>query len=335
MRRSSSKALLCLSILCATLVSKAVTQQKPPNGTIIRRIRAAERSNNFEIEIVTSRQVTPETQVLTGPDRVVIDLPGAVPGAELGPVVVNRGDVKGVRVGLFKSNPPVTRIVLDLKEPHEYKLFSSVNAVIVKVGSRGLAPKPAVIPASAVSICPELASGPRVGALSASLTSPSVPARVSFENKLLSVRANGTTLAGVLLEVRRQTGADITVPLEAERELVVADLGPAPTREVLAALLNGTQYNFILLGYDGDAGGVQRVILSPKPGGVTSVPYVSSSQSNLQLAAMPGGVLCEPRRQSLANSAVSDTSGRAGLTSHQNRCSGRACDMAFFQLRHR
>jgi hypothetical protein len=65
----------------------------------------------------------------------------------------------------------------------------------------------------------------------------------------------------VLFEVQRQTKAEIDIPAGAEQEQVVADLGPAPVRDVLAALLNGSNYNFIFVG-DEQGGSLGKVILS-------------------------------------------------------------------------
>src|SRR5882724_8931225 len=70
---------------------------------------------NVEVEITASQRITPQVQVLTGPERLVIDFPGALPASTLRNVSVSRGQVKSIRVGLLGSNPPVTRVVLDLK----------------------------------------------------------------------------------------------------------------------------------------------------------------------------------------------------------------------------
>ena len=80
-----------------------------------------------------SRRIIPETQVLTGPDRLVVDFPNAVPGNELRSQSVNRGEVKDLRVGLFQSLPPVTRVVLDLKTAQSYQVFPEGRTVIIKV----------------------------------------------------------------------------------------------------------------------------------------------------------------------------------------------------------
>jgi hypothetical protein len=74
------------------------------------------------------------------------------------------------------------------------------------------------------------------------------PVSVSFIDGLLQIHAEKATLAQVLFEVQRQTRADIAIPAGAEQEEVAADLGPAPARDVLGELLNGSRYNFIFVG---------------------------------------------------------------------------------------
>jgi hypothetical protein len=67
------------------------------------------------------------------------------------------------------------------------------------------------------------------------------------------------TLAQILFEVHRRTQAEIAIPAGAEQEEVIADLGPAPARDVLGALLNGSSYNFIFVGNELS---LERVILT-------------------------------------------------------------------------
>jgi hypothetical protein len=275
MSRPSLKAFLCISTLFAGLASPAAQPPSTQNAstTVIRRVAILGRGNNVELEIAASQQVTPQTQVLTGPDRVVIDFPGALPAAQLRPVTVDRGDVKAVRVGLFAANPPITRIVVDMKSPQGYQVFPAGNTIIVKLGS---VPKPESLPPPDGVIGTIVAGHPQVRPPTAHSSAAAKPATlVSFQNGLLSVRAQKATLAQVLFEVHQQTGADISVPAGAEQEQVVADLGPAPTKDVLATLLNGTNYNFIFLGAGGDSK-VDRVIITAKSGAAES--YVPPPQ---------------------------------------------------------
>ena len=279
----------------------------------------------MEVEIQTSGgPVAPDTQAITGPDRILVDFPGAVPAAELSDLTVNRGALKSVRSGLFFNNPPITRIVLDLTEPQSYQISTSQNAVVVKlnkvkpnpanlnpagldpaklsptklgttklgatnVGSVNLEPNAAarahtsdVPPAPAAAKLQNTAlvastnvAAPKVSA-AVSNTPPPIPAAavravlqpmplvsVTFINGMLRIRADKATLAEVLFEVQRQTKAEIAIPAGAEREQVIADLGPGPAREVLGSLLNGTPYNFIFVGNELS---LERVILTLRDG---------------------------------------------------------------------
>ena len=90
----------------------------------------------IEVEIQTSGgPVAPDTQVVTGPDRIIVDFPGALPAADLRALRVNRGALKAIRAGLFFNNPPITRVVLDLAEPQSYQISTLPDAVVVKLGA--------------------------------------------------------------------------------------------------------------------------------------------------------------------------------------------------------
>jgi hypothetical protein len=204
----------------------------------------------IEVEIQTTAVVTPQSQMITGPDRIIVDFPGALPAAELRALNVNRGALKAIRTGLFSANPPVTRIVLDLTEPQSYQIFSVRNIVMLKVGpvGSGASKTPGVIPLSAPA---EPAPEPP----------PKPPLEVTFHNGLLRIHTERATLAQVLFEVQRLTGAEIAIPAGAESEEIAAELGPAPARDVLAALLNGSRYNFIFVG-NNRGRNLQKAILS-------------------------------------------------------------------------
>ena len=88
----------------------------------------------FQLQVRTTAGVTPEAQVVTGPDRLVIDVPGATPGPAVRNQTVNRGQVERVRVGLFSAVPRVTRIVLDLNSPPSYNIQTSTSGFTVTLG---------------------------------------------------------------------------------------------------------------------------------------------------------------------------------------------------------
>lgn len=234
-----------------------------------------------EVEIQCSQPVKPQIQLITGPDRLVVDFPNALPGDDLHGITTGRGDVKSVRVGLFAKNPPVTRVVLDLKGPQTYQLFPSGNTLLVRLGSGALGSnmmRPVVQPVSA----------PQASAMPAPPPAkPEPKVEVRYENGRMSIWANRATLAEVLFEVHRKTGADVPIPAGAQQELVVTSIGPAPVREVLASLLNGSQFNFIVVGYDGEPGKLKSLILTPRGQGGGSQPMITYTQPAVAQSAPP------------------------------------------------
>lgn len=89
-----------------------------------------------------------------------------------------------------------------------------------------------------------------------------VPPQVSYQNSQLTIVAPNSTLADILRAVRKQTGAEIEVPSAPER--VATHLGPGPAREVIAELLNGSKFNYVLLGSAVDDSVLTRVVLVAK-----------------------------------------------------------------------
>jgi hypothetical protein len=89
-----------------------------------------------------------------------------------------------------------------------------------------------------------------------------VPPQVSFQHGQLTIVAPNSTLGDILKAVRKQTGAEIEIPPATER--VVTHLGPGPVREVVADLLNGSRFNYVLLGSADDSSLLTRVVLVAK-----------------------------------------------------------------------
>ena len=338
------------ALLSVALLAQPLSAQK---AAMVEHVLVRGNADAMEVEIQTSGAVAPNTQAITGPDRIVVDFPGALPSAELRALTVNRGALKRVRSGLFFENPPITRIVLDLTEAQAYRISTAQNAVVVKLGGASVAQKqvasapssagaqlretalvsnPSVSPARLAMTGAPVASGPTPGNRapipSSSVPTPgssaarisgaapgnaaaaplavatrgvataavgipplnvptvNVPAltqgssdtpapiavmeplkpavSVSYENGMLSIHSNRATLSQVLFEVHLKTQAEVAIPAGAEREEVVADLGPGPARDVLGALLNGSPYNFIFVGNELT---LERVILTRRDPG--------------------------------------------------------------------
>src|SRR5260370_38130123 len=70
---------------------------------------------------------------------------------------------------------------------------------------------------------------------------------VTYRNGLLGIRANKVTLSDVLFAVQQRTGAEVSIAPGAEQEKIVAEIAPGPAPEVLAQLMNGSKFNFLIL----------------------------------------------------------------------------------------
>ena len=90
---------------------------------------------------------------------------------------------------------------------------------------------------------------------------PPQPPQVSYLNGQLLVIAHNSTLADVLSAVSSQTGAVIDVPPGSGGERVAGRMGPGPARDVLAALLNGSQFDYVIVASLPNPARVERVVL--------------------------------------------------------------------------
>lgn len=111
-------------------------------------------------------------------------------------------------------------------------------------------------------------------------TPPRAPI-VAYQNDQLTILADNATLSSILQMVGERTGARLALPVGAD-ERVFGRWGPGPAREVLSALLNGSRFNYVMLGSAADPNGLAQIVLSAKP----PEPGVNSAAVQ-QAAAMP------------------------------------------------
>ncbi|HUJ96570.1 MAG TPA: hypothetical protein VLW84_14965 [Terriglobales bacterium] len=100
---------------------------------------------------------------------------------------------------------------------------------------------------------------------------PAIPPKVTFQHGQLTIVAENSTLGDILRAVRSKIGAAMDVPGNAT-ERVVTQLGPGPVHDVLASLLNGSHFNYVILGSATNPDAVQQVILTPKSGEMGTAP---------------------------------------------------------------
>ncbi len=71
--------------------------------------------------------------LLTNPDRLVLDFSNVGLRPSVRNIAVHTKDVLQVRVGRFQSEPPITRIVIDLSGPRSFDVVPSAQQVIVRI----------------------------------------------------------------------------------------------------------------------------------------------------------------------------------------------------------
>src|SRR5438093_851926 len=101
-----NKARLCALAAMGGLVTVGAFAQAVGPQASIRRVAVLGGSQALELEVTASQPVAPTVLVLTGPDRLVIDFPNAVPGSDLRSFPVNRGEQSYACGGLIGDSPP-------------------------------------------------------------------------------------------------------------------------------------------------------------------------------------------------------------------------------------
>jgi hypothetical protein len=145
----------------------------------------------------------------------------------------------------------------------------------------------------------------------------------------LTIRANGQDFASVLDAIRTVTGITVEMPNESESEPVFMNLGPVSTKDALMALLEGTKYNYVIVGSQGDSQVVKRLIVSSRssPAAPPLVASTGQGPATPQLEAYGGQGFHEdaeaqnaeppPPAQPLAPPAVVPSSVPTGINIQQ------------------
>ena len=140
---------------------------------------------------------------------------------------------------------------------------------------------------------------------------PASPPEVQFRQGQLRITASNSTLSDILRAVRKETGASVDVPGNAT-ERVVGQFGPGPARDVLASLLNGSHFNYVLLGSAENPAALDRVILTSRSGANDQPVQAASASPQNQLnqaddgpaGGLPPAIRAANARAIAARSAV-------------------------------
>jgi hypothetical protein len=152
-------------------------------------------------------------------------------------------------LGVMIVAPTVTAQKLPAPPPNGPKAPNGAKSVLTALGSAHVLQEQ----------LPQQAPPP----LSAEQGTPSRH-QVSYEGGQLTIIAENSKLGDILAAVSERMGADIELPASASDERIWGRFGPGPARRVLAALLGGTDLDYVIQASETDPQGIQSVLLTPR-----------------------------------------------------------------------
>lgn len=120
--------------------------------------------------------------------------------------------------------------------------------------------------------------------LSAGQTVPRPPMVTYFRGQLTIVAEN-SSLADILSAVCKETGAVVDLRPGSGSDRVASRMGPGPARDMLAALLNGSRFDYVMTASPSNPAGVEHIILIARGDGSQSMSPVRDSS----MMASPDG----------------------------------------------
>ena len=108
-------------------------------------------ADSVQVEISSTRDITPKVSKLISPARVVVELPETVVASAQNKIPVGTDGVKGVRIGMDGKTPPTTSVVVDLDKAVSYEIApGAAGTLILTLHTQGAAPTVAkAVPAPA------------------------------------------------------------------------------------------------------------------------------------------------------------------------------------------
>jgi type IV pilus assembly protein PilQ len=123
--------------------SAASAPAGPQNSLL--RLQVTEGAAGPQVEMVADGNLAYTSELLSNPDRLVLDLPGTVSRLVAPQVTVGAGGVQRVRAGQYRTKPdPVTRVVFDLDGPVAHRIEKKESGLVVAFGPTAAEDAPAI-----------------------------------------------------------------------------------------------------------------------------------------------------------------------------------------------
>jgi hypothetical protein len=114
---------------------------------------------------------------------------------------------------------------------------------------------------------------------------PSAP-KITYQDGLLSVESTNSRLSDILNGIRSRTGIQFE-GIQSAQDRVAGKFGPGPANEVLTSLLQGSRFDYVIIGALENPDIVQRVILTPNAasggavaGSMPAQPAIAAQQAS-------------------------------------------------------
>lgn len=114
-------------------VPAVVVARESARTSHINNITVARGKDSINVEVTGTEPMTAKTMKLTGPDRLVVDIPNSVLETHSREIPVNSNDIKGVRAARYQATPPATRVVVDMSAMHDFEVVPSANKLVLRL----------------------------------------------------------------------------------------------------------------------------------------------------------------------------------------------------------
>lgn len=115
-------------------------------------------------------------------------------------------------------------------------------------------------------------------------TAPNSQLSVEYANGQLTIHAFRVSISEILDQVKEKTGSSLEFPLSATQAVVAFEMGPAPVHDVLASLLEGSGFDYMIVTADGSDHSLLKISLADRkvlPGNATNVADAMPTQGGL------------------------------------------------------